>query len=55
METIKLSIDDEGNTVPDEAKGRPVRCAMRWKNRDAFEDLLVQCLTGEGESAKQEP
>ncbi|HEO71595.1 MAG TPA: nucleoside hydrolase [Candidatus Hydrogenedentes bacterium] len=47
METIRLSIDDDGNTVPDE-NGRPVRCAMDWADRGAFEELLVECLTREG-------
>lgn len=46
MKTVKLSIDDEGNTVPDE-NGRPVRCGTGWKDRDAFEELLVKSLTGE--------
>ncbi len=46
VETIDLSIDDKGNTVPDDAKGRPVRCALRWTDRDAFEQLLVKALTG---------
>jgi len=45
METVKLSIDDKGNTVPDPDNGRPVHCAMDWNNRDAFEDLLVKSLT----------
>jgi inosine-uridine nucleoside N-ribohydrolase len=45
IKTIKLAIDDKGNTVPDE-KGRPVHCALGWKNRKAFEDLLVGALTG---------
>jgi len=44
MDTVKLSIDDKGNTIPDE-KGRPVRCALEWQRRDAFEDLLVEYLT----------
>lgn len=44
IETIKLSVDDKGNTVPDD-KGRPVRCALRWKDRNAFEQLLVNSLT----------
>lgn len=44
VQTVNLAIDDKGNTVPD-AKGRPVRCALRWKNRDAFEKLLVKRLT----------
>lgn len=43
IETIKLSIDKDGNTVPDE-NGRPVRCGMSWTDRDAFEDLLVDTL-----------
>ena len=44
METVRLSIDDNGHTVPDE-KGRPVRCALGWKDRDAFENLLIDTLT----------
>ncbi|MBN2312051.1 MAG: nucleoside hydrolase [Candidatus Hydrogenedentes bacterium] len=44
METVKLSIDEAGNTVPDE-NGRPVRCALGWKNRDAFEELLIDTIT----------
>ncbi|NIA15766.1 MAG: hypothetical protein GWP08_17005 [Nitrospiraceae bacterium] len=44
METAKLSIDDEGKTVRDE-NGRPVHCAMGWKDLDAFKDLLVASLT----------
>jgi len=43
MKTVKLTIDDKGNTVPDE-KGRPVNCAMSWKNKDAFEERLVKAL-----------
>jgi len=43
MKTVKLSIDDKGNTIPDE-KGRPVRCAMGWKDRNAYEELLVKSL-----------
>jgi len=43
IETIKLSIDSDGNTVPDE-KGRPVRCGMSWKDRNAFEQLLIDAL-----------
>ena len=46
IETVNLSIDDKGNTVPDE-DGRPVRCALRWKDRDAFEQLLVNALTSQ--------
>jgi inosine-uridine nucleoside N-ribohydrolase len=51
IETVKLSIDDKGNTVPGES-GRPVRCALRWKDRDGFEDLLVTALTKQPEKAR---
>ncbi|NUM56259.1 MAG: nucleoside hydrolase [Candidatus Hydrogenedentes bacterium] len=51
IETVHLSIDEKGNTMPDE-KGRPVRCALRWKDRDAFEALLVSALTSPDAKAK---
>jgi inosine-uridine nucleoside N-ribohydrolase len=44
IETVKLAIDEKGNTVPDD-NGRPVRCALRWRDRDAFEEALVTALT----------
>ncbi|HNR34198.1 MAG TPA: nucleoside hydrolase [Candidatus Hydrogenedentes bacterium] len=44
MKTVELVVDDKGFTRPSE-KGRPVRCAMGWKDRAAFEDLLVKALT----------
>lgn len=44
MKTVRLSIDDAGITVPDEKNGRPVRCAMGWKDREDFEELLVESL-----------
>jgi inosine-uridine nucleoside N-ribohydrolase len=44
MQTINLRIDDQGNTLPDE-EGRPVRCALKWKDRDAFEALLLKRVT----------
>lgn len=44
LETVNLVIDDKGNTAPDES-GRPVRCALRWKDRNAFEELLIAALT----------
>ncbi|MEA3365872.1 MAG: nucleoside hydrolase [Candidatus Hydrogenedentes bacterium] len=47
METVKLSIDDDGNTVPDE-NGRPVQCALGWKRpqaEDQYKQLLIQALT----------
>jgi len=45
METVKLSIDDKGRSVPDETAGRPVHCALAWKDEAAFAKLLIQCLT----------
>lgn len=45
MSTINLVVDDKGNTVPDE-DGRPVRCGLGWKNRDAFESILIETLVG---------
>ena len=45
METIKLSIDDRGATVVDETNGRAVRCALRWKDRLAFEKHLIGEVT----------
>ena len=45
METVKLTVDDKGRTVRAKT-GRPVRCALKWNDRDAFENLLVAALTG---------
>jgi inosine-uridine nucleoside N-ribohydrolase/dienelactone hydrolase len=44
VETVNLSIDAEGNTNVDPA-GRPVRCALSWKDRAAYEDHFVNALT----------
>ena len=48
MKTIPLYVDDKGNTVPADPasgpKGRPVHCAMTWKDQAAYEDLLVNSL-----------
>jgi inosine-uridine nucleoside N-ribohydrolase len=41
METINLTVDDKGFTKIGE-KGAPVRCAMGWKDLDAFEEHLVE-------------
>lgn len=48
MKTVKLIVDDKGFTRPSD-EGRPVHCAMGWKDRDAFENLLVKSLTSSGE------
>ena len=41
METIDLTVTDDGFTKIDD-KGTPVRCAMAWKNLDAFEKHLTE-------------
>lgn len=45
MDTVKLRIDDSGAMAIDAEHGRPVRCALEWKDRDAFEKHLVKQLT----------
>jgi len=45
MEDVPLRVTDDGYTVIDK-QARIVHCAMRWKDLGAFEDLLVQRLTG---------
>lgn len=45
MKMVKLSIDDKGATVVDEAKGRPVRCGLGWKDRARFEAALMKAIT----------
>lgn len=50
LKTLNLSIDDKGETVPDE-NGRPVRCALGWNDREAFVELLVQTLTASPQSS----
>jgi inosine-uridine nucleoside N-ribohydrolase len=46
MEELPLRVTDDGFTVIDAAEGRVARCAMRWKDLAAFEDLLVERLVG---------
>lgn len=45
MEELPLEVTDEGFTVID-SEGSPMRVATEWKNMDAFEDWLVERLTG---------
>jgi inosine-uridine nucleoside N-ribohydrolase len=44
METLPLRVTDKGMTVIDKAGGRTVRAAVDWKDRDAFEDWIVERL-----------
>jgi inosine-uridine nucleoside N-ribohydrolase len=43
METLPIVVTPDGKTVIDEA-GEPVACAMEWRDKDAFLDLLVERL-----------
>lgn len=44
MQSLPLRVTDEGYTVVDENHGRPVNCALSWKDRAAFEERLVDRL-----------
>ena len=43
IERIPLVVTDKGFTVPD-PNGKPIDCAMEWKDLGAFEDFLVERL-----------
>ena len=43
MEMLPIVVTADGKTLIDEA-GEPVSCAMEWKDKDAFLDLLVERL-----------
>ena len=45
MEELGLRVTEDGHTLPDK-DAKPVRCAMGWRDLQAFEDLVVQRLTG---------
>lgn len=45
METLPLRVTDEGMTLIDPAKGRPVRVATQWKDLPGFKGQLVGGLT----------
>ncbi|NLS91371.1 MAG: nucleoside hydrolase [Planctomycetaceae bacterium] len=47
METIKLVVTDNGFTRIDDG-GSPVRCAMAWKDLDAFEEHLTERIVRSG-------
>jgi len=46
METLPIRVTDDGFTVIEEG-ARMVHCAMKWKDQGAFEDFLVNRLTGQ--------
>jgi inosine-uridine nucleoside N-ribohydrolase len=45
MKKLSVSITDDGYTVINN-KAKLVNCAVEWKDLSAFEDLLVERLTG---------
>jgi inosine-uridine nucleoside N-ribohydrolase len=45
MEKLSIRVTDDGFTRIDPA-GKPMACAMSWKDLSAFEDFLVRRLTG---------
>lgn len=44
MERLPLRVTDDGYTIIDDERGRPVSCAMAWKDRKLFETQLVDGL-----------
>jgi inosine-uridine nucleoside N-ribohydrolase len=46
MERLPIRVTDDGYTVIDRENGRPVNCAIAWKDQDAFETRLVTTLLG---------
>jgi len=45
VERLGLRVTDDGRTVIDE-RAKPINCAVDWRDLPAFEDFLVQRLTG---------
>ena len=46
MAQLPLRVTEDGFTVVDEDRGRPVNCAIGWQDLDAFRDELVETLLG---------
>jgi inosine-uridine nucleoside N-ribohydrolase len=46
METLSLRVTDDGYTVIDTDHGRPVNCAVAWKDLSFFKSELVRILLG---------
>jgi inosine-uridine nucleoside N-ribohydrolase len=44
MRSLPLVVTDDGYTRVDEARGRPVNCAIGWKDLEAFERRVVEIL-----------
>ncbi len=45
MEKLPLIVTDTGMTSIDEKAGKPINTATKWKDRAAFEDLLIKRLS----------
>ena len=45
MKELGVRVTDDGHTVLD-SRGKKMNCALEWKNPAAFEDFLVNRLTG---------
>ena len=46
METLGIRVTDDGYTAID-GKAKKINCATSWKNLGAYEDFLVERLTGQ--------
>ena len=46
MRELPLRVTDDGYTVIDEENGRPVNCAVSWKDLEAFKRRLTRTLLG---------
>ncbi|MBJ90033.1 MAG: nucleoside hydrolase [Woeseia sp.] len=44
MQKLPLRVTDNGYTVIDKENGRPVNCAIAWRNLEAFKSRLVEIL-----------
>jgi predicted ATPase len=43
VETLPIAVTDEGRTIIDES-AQKIRCAMRWQDQAAFEQLVAERL-----------
>lgn len=46
MRERPLRVTNDGYTIIDEAHGRPVNCAIAWRDIEAFKRRLVEILLG---------
>nr|GGH93797.1 inosine-uridine preferring nucleoside hydrolase [Aquisalinus luteolus] len=47
IETLPITVTDEGMTLVDEEAGTAVRCAMAWRDLEGFEQKIARLLTKE--------